>query len=171
MADGPSNPALANLPYRTGVGIVVFNDQGAVFVGRRIDQTAESWQMPQGGIDPGESPLVAALRELQEETGITSVDVLFETPDWLSYDLPPELLGVAWNGRLRGQRQKWFAAKFTGQESEIDLATDHPEFDAWRWMPIEELEAQAVAFKRTLYRDVVAQFLPIAQNLRAGRRV
>ncbi len=164
---GKKTPAeLSALPYRSGVGIVVFNSDGHVFVGRRIDQTAETWQMPQGGIDPGETPIQAALRELEEETGIRSVEILAETSDWLVYDLPPELLGKAWKGRYRGQRQKWFAARMTGPESEIDLATSHPEFNAWRWMPIDQIEAQAVAFKRDLYREIVAQFAALAQTIR-----
>jgi putative (di)nucleoside polyphosphate hydrolase len=165
----PSNPANP-LPYRLGVGIVVFDARGQVFVGRRIDQTREAWQMPQGGIDAGESPLDAALRELAEETSIVSVDILAETADWLYYDLPPELQGVSWGGRYRGQKQKWFAARFTGLESEINLATAHPEFNAWRWQPFATLIDHAVPFKRDLYRDIVTEFEHVAAKLAAGSR-
>jgi putative (di)nucleoside polyphosphate hydrolase len=150
---------------------VLFNKQGQVFVGRRIDTKQEAWQMPQGGIDPGEGPLTAALRELEEETGITKAKILAETPDWLIYDLPPELLGTAWHGKYRGQRQKWFAALYLGSDHEIDVQTAHPEFNAWAWMDIDGLAEQAVPFKRALYDAIVQQFRPLALNLAAGRPV
>src|SRR3954447_4758079 len=118
--------------YRAAVGIMLLNGDGRVFVGQRID-TPGAWQMPQGGIDDGEEPRSAALRELKEETGIDKAEVLGETEGWLRYELPAELHGKVWGGRYRGQRQKWFAMRFTGTDADVALATEHPEFDAWRW--------------------------------------
>ena len=149
----------APLPYRPCVGILLFNDAGHVFVARRID-TPNAWQMPQGGIDPGEPPAVAALRELEEEIGTAKAELVAETADWLRYDLPPELVGKVWKGRYRGQEQKWFAARFLGHDRDITLATAHPEFDAWRWTPLADLVALAVPFKRDVYRAVVAELAP-----------
>ncbi|HYE50420.1 MAG TPA: RNA pyrophosphohydrolase, partial [Azospirillaceae bacterium] len=126
------------LPYRPCVGIMLLNGQGHVFVGRRKD-TPDAWQMPQGGIDEGETPRQAALRELEEEIGTARAEVLAETAGWHRYDLPPHLLGKVWGGRFRGQEQKWVCCRFTGTDADIDLATAHPEFDAWRWVPVDEL--------------------------------
>ncbi|HZD26891.1 MAG TPA: RNA pyrophosphohydrolase [Alphaproteobacteria bacterium] len=145
-------------PYRPCVGIMLLNRDGAVFVGRRIDQVAEAWQMPQGGVDPGESPRKAALRELKEEVGTDNAEILAESPDWIPYDLPPALADRVWHGRYRGQTQKWFAMRFLGHDGEIDLETHHPEFDAWRWVAPAELPSLAVAFKRDNYRRVLAVF-------------
>ncbi len=146
------------LPLRQGVGIVLLNGAGLVFVGERLDRPGV-WQMPQGGIDEGEEPLKAALRELAEETGIRSVTVLRTTPEPLTYDLPPELVSRTWNGRYRGQRQVWFAMRFEGSDDAIDVhGTDHPEFSAWRWMHAKTVQAGIVAFKRQMYRDVFAAF-------------
>jgi len=156
------------LPYRPCVGTMVLNRDGLVFVGRRTsgpehldaDRT-HSWQMPQGGIDAGEEPLAAALRELREETNITSVTLLAEAPDWFTYDLPPALIGKAWNGRFRGQRQKWYALRFTGSDAEIDIANPaghDPEFVAWRWAALNELPDLVVPFKRQVYTAIVAEF-------------
>jgi putative (di)nucleoside polyphosphate hydrolase len=142
--------------YRAAVGIMLMNDAGRVFVGQRID-TPGAWQMPQGGIDEGEEPRTAALRELEEETGIDKVEVLGETEGWLRYELPVELHGKVWGGRYRGQRQKWFAMRFTGTDADVDLATDDPEFDAWKWAAPEELPELIVPFKRQLYIDVLAE--------------
>jgi putative (di)nucleoside polyphosphate hydrolase len=145
--------------YRPGVGIMLLNRMGWVFVGRRIDMPAglAAWQMPQGGIDAGETPRQAALRELNEEIGTDRADIIAETPHWLSYDLPPELAG-RWDGRYRGQRQKWFAMRFLGEDSEIDpSATPHPEFDAWEWVAPERLPDLIVPFKRQLYCDILAE--------------
>jgi putative (di)nucleoside polyphosphate hydrolase len=159
------------LPYRPCVGTMVFNRDGRVFVGRRTSgpeqfdaDVQHSWQMPQGGIDSGEEPFRAALRELCEETNITSVTLLGESRDWLTYDLPPALIGIAWNGRFRGQRQKWYALRFTGSDAEIDIAAGHPpEFVAWRWAAVSELPDLVVPFKRQVYAAIVAEFAPLAR--------
>src|SRR5262249_38877980 len=157
---------LLNLPYRPCFGIMLINREGLVWVGRRRpkwagDRSGYIWQMPQGGIDAGEEELAAALRELKEETGVHSVEVVAQAPGWLSYDLPEELLGVALKGRYRGQRQRWFAMRFTGEEEEIDITARRghkAEFDAWRWARVCELAELIVPFKRQIYRDVVAAF-------------
>lgn len=159
MSDTPPADA-TNRPYRLGVGLMMLNAKGQVFVGRRIDQRTESWQMPQGGIDEGEAPRRTALRELLEETGTDKVEILGESRDWLCYDLPPELARKVWHGRYRGQRQKWFLLRFTGQDRDIDIATHHPEFDAWRWVETSDLLRLIVPFKRPLYELVLAEFGP-----------
>jgi putative (di)nucleoside polyphosphate hydrolase len=158
------------LPYRRNVGAAVFNREGLVFLGRRVKRRegmevveGHEWQMPQGGVDDGESPLEAARRELFEETNIASVSLLGEAPDWLSYDLPPEALTGRWKGRYRGQTQKWFAFRFTGAPAEIDVDRPggggfEPEFEAWRWAPLDSLPALIVPFKRPVYEAVVAAF-------------
>ena len=156
------NPA--DLPYRPCVGMMIFNREGQVFVGRRIDQTLEAWQMPQGGIDEGEDARTTALRELREEIGTDNVEFLREHPDWLTYDLPPHLLGVAWEGRYRGQRLKWFAMRFAGGEAEINLKTPHQEFSDWRWVPITDLLPLTVPFKRDIYALVIAAFGDLANR-------
>ena len=147
--------------YRPGVGIMLVNPEGRVFVGRRIDVPGglAAWQMPQGGIDPGETPGEAALRELHEEVGTGKVAILAESRSWLHYDLPAEMATLPWGGRYRGQRQKWFAMRFTGVDADIDpAATDHPEFDAWEWVAPGRLCELIVPFKRPLYEAVVAEF-------------
>jgi len=146
--------------YRPAVGIMLLNRDGLVFVGRRIDmpERLAAWQMPQGGIDPGETPRQAALRELGEEVGTDRAEILAESRAWLRYDLPAEIAGRMWGGRFRGQRQKWFAMRFTGHDADIDIATEHPEFDAWRWAAPAELPELIVPFKRPLYCDVIADF-------------
>jgi putative (di)nucleoside polyphosphate hydrolase len=160
------------LPYRPCVGIVVFNRDGLAFIGRRIDgpehvDLTHAWQMPQGGIDAGEEPWPAALRELHEETNIRSVERLGEIAEWLNYDIPTDLIGQAWNGRYRGQTQKWFAVRFNGAESEIDIA--HPsgahqaEFSAWRWEPLQNIPELVVPFKRPVYERVAAEFEKFAR--------
>jgi len=153
----------SELPYRSGVGIILLDRRGRVFVGRRIDTVAEAWQLPQGGIDTGETPLQAARRELAEETGVTSAELLAESADWYTYDLPAELIGKVWGGRYRGQRQKWFVFRFTGADDEIDIATEHPEFNGWKWIAIDDLPATIVPFKRRLYERLVADFRHLAR--------
>jgi len=161
------------LPYRPCVGIVAFNRDGLAFIGRRIDgpehvDLTHAWQMPQGGIDAGEEPWPAALRELHEETNISSVERLGEIDEWLSYDIPADLIGQAWNGRYRGQTQKWFAVRFTGAESEIDIAhpggTHQAEFSAWRWEPLQNVPDLVVPFKRPVYERVIAEFEKFARR-------
>lgn len=151
-------PKSAMLPYRPCVGMMVVNTAGLVFVGRRIDTAVNAWQMPQGGIDEGESPETAALRELDEEIGTRNVEIIERTGDWLTYDLPEELIGKIWGGKYRGQRQLWFLMRFLGNDREIDIQTSHPEFSAWKWLPLEELPDAIVPFKRALYQDLVAEF-------------
>jgi putative (di)nucleoside polyphosphate hydrolase len=146
--------------YRRGVGIMLFDPKARVFVGRRID-TPGAWQMPQGGIDRRESPRVAALRELKEETGTDKATIVGETERWLRYDLPAELHDVAWGGGYRGQEQKWFAMRFEGQDRDFDLSAHEPEFDAWKWVAAAELPELIVPFKRALYEAVLAEFAPL----------
>lgn len=149
-----------DLPYRANVGVMLIDRAGRIFAGRRIDSDSPAWQMPQGGIDDGEKPRKAALRELAEETGVPAhlVEFVARTPDWLTYDLPPELLGKVWGGKYRGQRQKWFLFRFLGHDDQIDIATDHPEFDQWRWIGADELLDSIVPFKRAVYEQVIAAF-------------
>lgn len=153
-------------PYRAGVGIVLLNPAMQVFVAQRLDSAEPAWQMPQGGIDPGEDPRATALRELKEEIGTDAVEPLAETADWISYDLPPDIADRIWKGRYRGQRQKWFLMRFTGSDADIDIATAHPEFSAWRWAEFETLPELIVPFKRPLYDAVVREFLPQVVEIR-----
>ncbi|MGB0671504.1 MAG: RNA pyrophosphohydrolase [Rhodospirillales bacterium] len=148
----------ADRPYRKGVGAVILNADGLVFTARRKD-TADAWQLPQGGIDKGEDPADAVLREVEEETGITSLSLLAQTPDWIAYDLPANLADCLWKGRYRGQKQLWYAFRFTGEDGEIDLdSSGHPEFDAWEWRPLASLPTSIVGFKRDLYQALVEAF-------------
>ena len=157
--------------YRPCVGIALFNKDGLVFVGRRRvggGNLRHAWQMPQGGIDSGEKPYDAALRELYEETNVRSVSLLGKTPDWLSYDIPTPLAGLAWKGRYSGQKQKWFAFRFTGEESEIDVerpggGRHKPEFGTWRWERLERVPKLIVPFKRDVYQEVAKAFSPFAE--------
>jgi len=162
----PSHTPEPKAGYRRGVGVMLVNDQGLVLVARRIDMPSEAWQMPQGGIDPGEAPAAAALRELHEEIGTDKAEILAESRGWLNYDLPDELIAVLWGGRYRGQSQKWFLARFTGTDEDINLETEHPEFLAWRWAAVDELPDLIVPFKRQLYLDILAEFRPAIGRLR-----
>ncbi len=150
------------LPYRPCAGVVLINDQGLVFAGHRIDNPSDAWQMPQGGIDKGEDPRAAALRELTEETGVPSdlVEVIGETADWVYYDLPDELVGKIWKGKYGGQRQKWFLMRFLGTDADIRIETEIPEFDRWQWTTAQELIEKIVPFKRAVYDSVVRDFAP-----------
>ncbi|AXJ96416.1 MULTISPECIES: RNA pyrophosphohydrolase [unclassified Sphingomonas] len=150
------------LPYRPCAGVMLVNREGRVFVGQRIDSTLEAWQMPQGGIDPGEDALGAAIRELGEETGVApdKVTLIAEAPDELFYDLPDDMIGKVWKGKWRGQRQRWFLFRFLGEDRDIDIVTAHPEFRAWRWADPADLPAMIVPFKKSLYEAVLAAFQP-----------
>jgi len=159
---------MSGLPYRPNVGAVLFNRDGKVFVARRAglpnaEGSPGGWQLPQGGIDANEDPRAAVLRELEEEIGTARAAIIGEHPDWLTYDLPPELLGVALGGRYCSQRQRWFALQFLGEDKDIRLDLDpHPEFDAWRWAELAELPALAVGFKRAIYELLAESFARIA---------
>ena len=156
MTDDTKN----DLPYRPCVGVMLANTAGDIFVGQRIDNQGPAWQMPQGGIDDDEDPQRAALRELWEETGVlpSLVKVEAETKDWISYDLPADIAGRIWGGKFRGQTQKWFLLRFQGSDSDINIATQHPEFSEWRWLPPEELVDAIVPFKREVYQQVLEEF-------------
>jgi len=153
-----------DLPYRACAGVVLFNKFGQVFVGQRLDLYPDAWQLPQGGIDNGEDPAAAALRELEEETGTGNAEIIGEVEDWLNYDLPPDLRGKVWQGRYRGQTQKWFALRFLGDDSEIDpTAVEHPEFGAWKWAKLTEIPEIAVSFKKSIYQTLVNEFTQFAK--------
>ena len=149
--------------YRPCVGVVLVNPAGEVFVGQRRDSAVPAWQMPQGGIDGGETPVVAGLRELWEETGITPdlVRIEAEIPHWLRYDLPPELVGKVWKGKYRGQEQKWLLARYLGRDDQVQIDTKHPEFSSWCWLAPDAVLAQIVEFKREVYREVLEEFRPL----------
>jgi putative (di)nucleoside polyphosphate hydrolase len=151
--------------YRPCVGVMLLNAEGLVWIGRRSDKQNDEgkghwWQMPQGGIDGGEDPAIAAARELAEETAITSAKIIAEAPDWYNYDLPEHLIGRSWKGKYRGQTQKWYAMRFLGHDSEVNLAPPghKQEFDAWRWAPMDEMLDLIVPFKRSVYESVIKAF-------------
>ena len=151
---------ISKLPYRRNVGVMVLNADGQVWVGQRRDNSKDAWQMPQGGIDKGEDPRSAALRELEEETGITPdlVEVMAESVGWIPYELPHDLIPKLWKGKYRGQEQKWFLLRFKGADAQVNIATDEPEFSAWRWMPTADLPDAIVPFKRDVYVAVLDEF-------------
>ena len=148
-------------PYRPCVGIMLINKDGLVLIAQRIDQRAEAWQMPQGGVEDDETPSQAAMRELEEEIGTNRAEIIAESEDWIPYDLPRDLADKVWRGRFRGQTQKWFAMRFLGKDEDINLATAEPEFDAWKWTPLANLTDVAVHFQREHYRQVVDIFHPL----------
>jgi putative (di)nucleoside polyphosphate hydrolase len=150
----------STLPYRPGAGVMLVNREGKVFVAQRIDSTLEAWQMPQGGLDEGEDPEDGALRELEEETGIPrdKVEVIARAPEPLTYDLPPDLVSKLWKGKWRGQEQHWFLARFLGEDGDVNIETEHPEFRAWKWCEPDDLPKMIVPFKRELYEAVLNAF-------------
>ena len=150
----------SKLPYRSNVGIMMVNKTGYIFVGQRLDNNQDAWQMPQGGIDAGEDPESAAYRELLEETGVNQQNVRFlaSSSRWLSYDLPEDLIPTLWNGKFRGQKQKWFLFKFLGKDGDINIATEHPEFSKWKWISKENLLEEIVPFKKSVYENVLKEF-------------
>lgn len=154
--------AFAHLPYRPCAGVMLINAERRVFVGQRLDSVADAWQMPQGGIDPGEDPEAAALRELQEETGIAPhlVEIIARSEAEHLYDLPPQLMGKMWKGKYRGQRQSWFAMRFHGSDNDVNIVTEHQEFRAWEWATPESLVERIVPFKKELYANVLREFSP-----------
>jgi len=151
---------IAKLPYRPCVGLMIANPDGGVFVGQRMDRFKDAWQMPQGGIDPGEDVTTAALRELEEETGITAdlVTIEAETANWLPYDLPHDIVPKIWNGRYRGQEQKWVLVRFHGSDNQINIVQEHQEFAEWKWMAAKDLLSSIVPFKREVYAAVLDEF-------------
>ena len=159
---------MTDLPYRANVGAALFDRRGMVFIARRADLehvagSAGGWQLPQGGIDGDENPATAVLRELAEEIGAANAEIIGEHPDWLTYDLPAELIGHALGGRFRGQRQRWYALRFTGVDADIQLDRElHPEFDMWRWARLAEVPALAVDFKRPIYEELARSFARFA---------
>ncbi len=160
-----TNFPYAHLPYRPGVGILLFNAAGQVFVGQRIDNRTEAWQMPQGGVDAGETPEIAAMRELEEEVGTAKAEILARSAKPYFYDLPAELIPQLWKGRFRGQEQHWFAMKFLGTDADIDIDTKHPEFCAWKWVDLAEVPDLIVPFKRQLYMELVEEFRGLLKPL------
>ena len=145
------------LPLRIGIGAIVLNSENKIFVGKRLDNPVDKWQMPQGGVDKGENLTSAMRRELMEETSIQNIKILKQINKWFTYELPKDLLGIIWKGKFRGQKQKWFLVRFLGNESEINLKTKHPEFIEWKWIEVEELTRVVVSFKRDVYKKLVIE--------------
>lgn len=153
---------IQKLPYRPCAGIMLLNNQNQVFVAKRIDTAVEAWQMPQGGIDQGEGPKEAAIRELEEETGIRDTQVIAEYEGWLTYDLPDELYGKVWKGKFGGQTMKWYVMRFNGNENDINIETAHPEFSEWKWTEISNLPDMIVPFKKDIYQKLADKFSYLA---------
>lgn len=158
------SPERDSRPYRRCVGVLLLNSDGEVFVGNRIDTEGDDWQMPQGGIDEGESPQDAALRELEEEVGTDKAEIIAESSDWFSYDLPEPISRKVWGGRYRGQSQRWFAMRFTGSDDEIRLDRHKQEFSEWSWVPMSRLVDMITPFKQDVYRQVVREFAHLGDS-------
>jgi len=161
--------AIDNRPFRHCVGIFLINSEGKIFVGARNDLPGDHWQMPQGGIDDGETPAMAALRELEEEIGTDKAEIISAYENWIYYRLPPELSKIAWNGRFQGQKQKWFALRFLGSDVDINIETDHPEFRAWKWIDLDQLSNTTVEFKRAAYEEIRAAFRDVVERVKSHR--
>ena len=152
-------------PYRPCVGLMIFNNYGQIFSGQRLDNPSNAWQMPQGGIDDGENPIDAAFRELEEETSIRSASFIAEYPEWINYDVPKNLADNLWDGKFRGQTQKWLLIHFVGEDSEINVNTENPEFKDWVWMDPHELSKKAIYFKKNVYQKLNKVFIPLIKDL------
>jgi putative (di)nucleoside polyphosphate hydrolase len=170
MIDKEDELHLAKLPYRPSVGLMILNDKLEIFVGRRVDSKTEAWQMPQGGIDDGEDPEAAALREMKEEIGTDNAKIIAKTKQWYKYDLPNYLVSRLWNGRYRGQRQKWFLLRYLGKDEDINILHHHDvEFSEWKWTKIEDLTQIIVPFKKSLYISVIEEFRDVLISLKAKK--
>lgn len=156
----PDSNNIENLPYRPGVGMMIINKDKKVFVAKRKDTKLQAWQMPQGGIDQGETPSRAAIREMEEEIGNAYGKIITESANWYSYDIPKFLIQKLWEGNYRGQIQKWFLIEYTGTDEDINIHTKHPEFTEWRWAQVDELPSLIIPFKKKLYDAVIKEFLP-----------
>ena len=163
------NIPLLKRPYRSCVGVMVFNKIGQVFCGQRLDNKAEAWQLPQGGIDEGETPIEAGFRELKEETSIVNVEFVSEYPEWLNYDIPLPLANALWEGKFRGQTQRWLLFSFTGIDNEININTSHPEFKNWEWINPTQLPLKAISFKQEIYSKINKAFIPIINNFNSNK--
>lgn len=154
----------SRLPFRPGVGMMILNKENKIFVGKRINSKTNGWQMPQGGIDLGETPSSAALREMYEEIGSSNAKILAESKNWYSYRIPDFLVPKLWDGKFCGQKQKWFLIKFLGADEEIQITTPSPEFEEWKWVAVEDLLNGVVPFKILLYQKIINEFLPLIEN-------
>ena len=163
------NIPLLKRSYRSCVGLMVFNKIGQVFCGQRLDNKAEAWQLPQGGIDEGETPIEAGFRELKEETSIVNVEFVSEYPEWLNYDIPLPLANALWEGKFRGQTQRWLLFSFTGIDNEININTSHPEFKNWEWINPTQLPLKAISFKQEIYSKINKAFIPIINNFNSNK--
>ena len=164
MSSKAAKIGVSELPFRQGVGMVILDKNDRIFVGKRIDSKVNSWQMPQGGIDLGETPSSAALREMQEEIGSGSGEIIAESKKWYSYRVPNFLIPKLWDGKYCGQRQKWFLIRFTGKDSDININTEHPEFDQWKWLDFDQLLVDIIPFKLKLYQQVIEEFRSFLQK-------